>query len=189
MRAERRKYSRLYDYPPEPETRSCDHPGCAATGEHRAPKSRDRLNDYYWFCLDHVRQYNKAWNFYAGLSDDEVERMVRMDTVWQRQSWPMGTQRRYEEALRERVRREFTGEDDAQSHARREQPRHHRTEEESAMAVLDLDFPVDFATVKARYKTLVKQHHPDANGGSREAEEKLKTINHAYGVLKRSFAA
>ena len=56
--------------------RACDHPECAEAGLHRAPRSRDALNSYYWFCLDHVRAYNKAWNYYADMSDDEVEALL-----------------------------------------------------------------------------------------------------------------
>ena len=54
--------------------RFCDSPGCDALGEHRAPRSRDSLNHYYWFCLEHVRAYNARWNFYAGLSQAEIEK-------------------------------------------------------------------------------------------------------------------
>ena len=72
------------DRDPVVDLRVCDHPGCTETGEFRAPKSRETLGEYFWFCLDHVREYNKAWNYFAGMSDVEVERIVRKDTVWDR---------------------------------------------------------------------------------------------------------
>jgi DnaJ-class molecular chaperone len=37
--------------------------------------------------------------------------------------------------------------------------------------------------VKARYKELVKRHHPDANGGDKSAEERFKTVSEAYRTL------
>src|SRR5271169_3382390 len=74
----------------EPLLRVCDHPACEAGGDFRAPKSRLELRDYYWFCLDHVRAYNAAWNYYAGMSDTEIEAEIRSDTVWQRPSWRLG---------------------------------------------------------------------------------------------------
>jgi hypothetical protein len=79
-------------FPDEPEAsvRGCDHPGCAAGGDFRAPKSRLDLNHYYWFCLEHVRTYNSAWNYYAGMSEPEIEAEIRRDTVWQRPSWKLG---------------------------------------------------------------------------------------------------
>ena len=193
-----------------PTARACDHPGCAAAGEFPAPQAPDRLRDYYWFCLDHVREYNKAWNFCSGMNEQDIDSMVRADACWQRPSWPLGGWRAAEDRLRAHSYRFYmdgqeaaTGRGreangNAKGDAGREGPRcqggfearrRPRTEEEKALTILDLSGPVDFATIKARYKTLVKKHHPDANGGSREAEEKLKSINRAYGTLKASYAS
>src|SRR5882672_6797989 len=76
---------------PVPPARLCDHPGCAAGGDFRAPRSRIELDHYFWFCLDHVRAYNAAWNYYAGMSEAEVEAEIRHDTTWQRPTWPLGS--------------------------------------------------------------------------------------------------
>ena len=67
----------------------CDHEKCNNIGEFRAPKSRSELNNYYYFCLKHVSEYNKSWDFYRGLSVDEIELSMRKDTVWDRPSWPL----------------------------------------------------------------------------------------------------
>ena len=90
---------------PETQVRLCDHPGCVAGGEFRAPKSRLELRDYYWFCLDHIRAYNSAWNYYAGMSDREIEAEIRRDTVWQRPSWRLGD--RHGPGYAERIRDYF----------------------------------------------------------------------------------
>lgn len=178
---------------PGAHTRACDHPGCREGGEHRAPKGREKLNDYYWFCLDHVRDYNKSWDFYAGMSQDEIERHVRQDTTWQRPSWPMGDWRTHERRTRDKVFNggfafgaDWTGEE---GEARRSGPTRPkaRTPEEEALMALELPPDADFATIKARYRQLAKQYHPDANGGAKEAEERLKSINQAYTTLKAAF--
>ncbi len=75
---------------PEAPAHPCDHPGCEAGGNFRAPKSRLELHDYRWFCLEHVRAYNLAWNYYAGMTQADVEAEIRRDTVWQRPSWRLG---------------------------------------------------------------------------------------------------
>ncbi len=75
---------------PLPPIRACDHPGCECGGEFRAPRSRLELDRYYWFCLEHVRAYNVAWNYYRGMSEPEIEAEIRRDTVWQRPSWKLG---------------------------------------------------------------------------------------------------
>jgi hypothetical protein len=182
---------------PEPDTppRPCDHPGCAAGGEFRAPKSRLDLRDYYWFCLDHVRAYNSAWNYYAGMSDREVEAEIRRDTVWQRPSWRLGD--RHGPGYSARIRDYFgmfsgsaghSGAQDRRNGNRApDAERRALSAREQALAVFEIEPPFTQMRLKARYKTLVKLHHPDAHGGDKAAEEKLKVINQAYATLKASY--
>jgi hypothetical protein len=164
-------------------SRHCDWPGCGHVGEFRAPRSRDHLTAYYWFCLDHVRQYNAAWNYYEGMSDDEVEADIRGDTIWNRPTWPMGA------VAGERI--DFSAIRDAFGffhEAAKEARKAPRTPWEKALEVLDMAPPVTVAAVKARYKELVKRHHPDANGGSKSSEEKFKRINQAYHLIMAELA-
>jgi DnaJ domain len=177
--------------------RSCDHPGCIAGGDYRAPKSRLDLHDYYWFCLEHVRAYNSAWNYYVGMSDAEIEAEIRHDTVWQRPSWRLGD--RHGPAYAERIRDHFgvfSGNPDERSEPRRrngdrgrDPVRRALSAREQALAVFEIEPPFTLVRLKARYKTLVKLHHPDAHGGDKAAEEKLKVINQAYATLKASYFA
>ncbi len=163
--------------------RLCQHTGCPAEGVYRAPKSRDRLTEYYWFCLDHVREYNQAWDYFVGMDEEEIEGQRRVDTIWERPSWPLnGRYHEAEQRIRDNIHRAFGA---GGEERRRQAPP--RTEDERALAVLDLQRPVTFPDVKARYKALVKLLHPDANGGDPEAEERLKVVNDAYNTLKRSF--
>lgn len=165
--------------------RRCQFPDCAEDGVYRAPMSPRRLTDYYWFCLEHVRAYNAAWNFYAGMSEDEVEFHRRQDTVWRRPSWPVGGQAHWQQRrIEERLRRDFTGVFEEGGRAPRSKRPH--SEQDKALSVLDLEPEATLTDIKARYKTLVKRLHPDANGGDRDAEERLKAVNQAYATLKNS---
>ena len=67
----------------------CDYIKCNENGEYKAPKSRLNLKSYYFFCLNHVKEYNKSWDFYKGLSVDEIELSLRKDIIWDRPSWPL----------------------------------------------------------------------------------------------------
>ena len=175
--------------------RLCDHPGCEAGGDFRAPRSRLDLRDYYWFCLDHVRAYNAAWNYYAGMSDNEIEAEIRSDTVWQRPTWRLGE--RHGPGYAARVRDPFgvfsggaAGAAAGLGRPRATEPRGRAAGalgQEQALAVFDLEPPFTPVRLKARYKALVKLHHPDAHGGDKAAEEKLKVINQAYATLKASY--
>jgi DnaJ domain len=173
--------------------RRCDHPDCAGVGEYRAPKSRQDLTNYYWFCLDHVRVYNSNWNYFAGMSSAEIEAHRRQDTVWQRPTWPLGTKsQRTHRIDQERIDDPLglfeSGPPSSAGEAADGRAWPRGSPEARALGVLDLDGPVTLDAVKARYKELVKRHHPDANGGSKEAEERLKLINQAYSTLRKSLS-
>jgi hypothetical protein len=176
-------------------SRLCDHPGCDCGGEFRAPRSRLELDNYYWFCLEHVRAYNLAWNYYKGMSDGEIETEIRRDTVWQRPSWKLGARHGPIPGMRDPF-----GLYNGKAHngdTRRDRSRAKGGESETtmrvasarsqALAVFDLEPPLTPVRLKARYIALVKQHHPDAHGGDKAAEEKLKIINQAYATLKASY--
>ena len=166
-------------------------PGCRESGTYRAPKGRHQLTDYYWFCLEHVRDYNAAWDYFSGLSEDEIEAIRRNDTVWQRPSWPLNKPYNSAEAeLQDHIRRMFDMNWGPEANGRREQRQAKRgqSEEEQALAILGLEASASFTEIKSHYKKLAKQLHPDANGGGPEAEERLKAVNQAYATLKKSYA-
>jgi hypothetical protein len=173
--------------PPGSAPRGCDHPGCTAQGEFRAPRSRKELKAFYWFCLDHVRAYNAAWDYYRGMTPEDIEAARRRDIVGDRPSWPLGVRGHDFRVDPEQIKAAFQrlfGEEFGDP--RKEPPPAKKllTEEEKALAVLDLPASASPSELKARYKALVKLHHPDAHGGDKEAEERLKTINQAYSFLK-----
>lgn len=178
-----------------PDTRICDMPGCTCVAEHKAPKSRE-LKDYYWFCFDHVSDYNKAWDFFSGMTQADIEDHIRKSFLWDRPTRRFDVSGDAAEKLRQNVGREgfFFGED-------REAPRNQRgdgfrftpdsimmaTPEMQAMAIMGLAPPIDLAKIKTRYKELVKKYHPDLNPGDKKAEEVIKTINMSYTILKLAY--
>ena len=185
--------------PDDQSRRFCDWPGCSGAGEHPAPKSREKADDRHMFCQEHAREYNKSWNYYEGMSEDEVEADRRKDTVWDRPSWHFGTinpKAAMAAAMRAGmgygVRDDFGVYDEhiggARDNKSQADPHIHigprpGTPEERAMSILDLSPPLSAHAIKTRYKELVKRHHPDANGGDKAAEEKFKEIGEAYRIL------
>ena len=181
-----RRPVRARAYAPDPAApgRCCDMPGCGAPGEYRAPKSRDNLTDYWWFCLDHVRAYNGSWDYYKGMSPAQLEHELRADTMWQRPSWPLGhlgATAWEDEPFRDPLHI-MASAGMKRGGARPTDPL--PTELREPLQALGLSWPTTLDAVKARYKELAKRHHPDANGGSRDSEERLKTINLAYAALR-----
>ncbi len=175
--------------------RECDHLDCRALAEYRAPKSRDRLDEYYWFCLEHVREYNKSWNFCDGMNEEQIESEIREDTVWRRPTWPLGSG---ENEKRWRFVREgdyadgfgaFRGDSGPENEAYSSHKPPPDSPEARAFRILGLDPTASLSELKTRYKELVKTHHPDRNGGDKVAEERLKDINDAYSTLRKTVTA
>ncbi|MBE1237283.1 J domain-containing protein [Phaeovibrio sulfidiphilus] len=180
----------------QPQRRACDHPGCEEEGLHRAPRDRT-LKSYYWFCLNHVQAYNKAWNYYAGLDEAAMEDEIRRSTVWDRPTWPLGENGPnsprgpakgdprdpfgfYDREMAPKGARAGERRGRALSEGRVDGPR------ARAMRVFGLDEPLTHDALRRRYKELVKRYHPDVNGGARDAEERFKMVGDAYRVLMRS---
>ena len=167
---------------------ACEWPECGNDGVHRAPKSRNELSSFRWFCIIHARKYNRSWNYYDGMSDDEVEADVRRDTVWQRPSWRLGANEtaNLESAINlNSIHDPFdilhkarsTGDNSSSSDIK------YSSDQTRALAIFGLDRPGDAVSIKQRYKELVKRYHPDAKGADASSDEKIKDVNQAYKIL------
>ncbi len=178
-----------------PSTRACEAPGCGQPGEHRAPKGRDREGEYYWYCLDHVRAYNKSYNYFAGMNDEAVRSFQKDAVIGNRPTWRMGADARGPDAQPIGGRGHWAGRrhdpfgffPDAETPRPEPEPRRQvRNQERQALDALGLDETARPDQVKAAYKTLVKRHHPDANGGDRSCEDRLRKVIEAYTYLKNA---
>ena len=179
----------------EPDIKECEWLECKDEGLCRAPKSPDDLQSFHWFCKEHAREYNKSWNYYKGMSDDEVEADVRRDTVWRRPTWRLGANNllgaeyggfdpsKLDDPLgifEERDPRNKTPSPETFPNATPEQ--------RNALAVFSIEGPVTADSVKQRYKELVKRYHPDAtnhdnNTDQESTDDKIKEVIQAYNVL------
>jgi hypothetical protein len=172
----------------------CAWPGCASPGTHRAPRGRQFEGEYLNLCLDHVREYNRDYNFFQGLDDAAVSSFQKDAITGHRPTWRLGenswasskTGRKAPagghrgNAVRDDPFELFTETPGRRpGHAARPV----RNAERKALHSLGLDEAATSDQVKSRYKTLVKRLHPDANGGSRENEDKLKEVIQAYDYL------
>ena len=172
--------------------RLCDKETCENKGDYKAPKSRSNLNNYYFFCLKHVTEYNKSWDFYKGLSVDQIELSIRKDTVWDRPSWPLkGNPSNVMDQLKEFLINDyslFEKEKEIQDFLRNKLVDENITNEEhKSLKILELKLPISVDEIKKRYKKLVKIFHPDVNDNNKNAERKFKEITEAYKILLKKF--
>ena len=174
----------------ETSTRVCEHAGCEETGQYRAPKSPDDLDDFYWFCKDHVREYNLRWNFFNGQTEEEFAAQVDKDRVWERETRPFG--KKGEEArawarLGVDDPHQILGENATRNPGKsitgtRKLP----PTERRALDILEAKDHWTKAEIRKSYKALIKVLHPDMNGGDRGHEEQLSEVVWAWDQIKDS---
>jgi len=174
----------------ETSTRRCDHPGCAETGQYRAPKSPDDLEEFYWFCKDHVREYNLKWNFFNGASEEEFNEQIDRDRVWERPTKPFGKKGEEQRAwsrLGVDDPHQILGDNATRNPGKsitgtRKLP----PTERRALDILDARDHWTKAEIRKSYKALIKVLHPDMNGGDRGHEEQLSEVVWAWDQIKDS---
>ena len=175
----------------------CGWPDCNKPGTHRAPKGRGQERDYWTFCIDHVREYNASYNYFSGMSDDAVARYQKDALTGHRPTWKMGanggtktkgvpddldtTQDPFGVFSELNGRGRWRPGPDTGAKA---ETRKVFNAERKALQVMGLSGAATAEEIKTKYKALVKQHHPDANGGDRSTEDRLIEIIKAYNYLK-----
>ena len=170
----------------ETSRRVCDHEGCQEPGQYRAPKSPDSLDEFYWFCKDHVREYNLKWNFFNGSTEEDFMGQVDSDRVWGRKTAPFGSE---EQRAWARL-----GVDDphqvlgnnATRNKGRTQGRRLPPTERKAIEILEAKDSWTKIEIRKQYKSLVKDLHPDMNGGNRSDEDRLQEVVWAWDQIKDS---
>lgn len=164
--------------------RACDHAECQEEGLYPAPKNRDQLREFYWFCLEHVRAYNASWNYYAGMNEGEIEADRYNASKWERPTWPLGQKIKQHIFFHHQgdplgiFHEAFTKQQRSSSWFAPNSP------ENKALQTLELSWPLTETDLKKRYKELAKKSHPDINQQDPHANETFKKINEAYVVLK-----
>lgn len=183
----------------ETSSRVCAHEGCQQPGKYRAPKHPDNLDDFLWFCLDHVRAYNLKWNFFENHSDEEMEKQFAADRVWDRPTKPFGDKSKTVQGATNEAKawarlgiddpHEVLGENATRNPGSgrglviaRKLP----ATERRALDVLDAKDHWTKAEIRKQYKSLVKDLHPDMNGGNRDDEGRLQEVVWAWDQIKVS---
>ena len=180
------------------EAPACQWRGCAVAGSHRAPRGRGHEGEYYLLCLEHVRQFNASYNYFQGMSNADIEAYQKDSVTGHRPTWKAGAN-----AWAHGTRH---GMENVGGHGRRfsdphgffawrqgrsdgnggEPRRTLRPLELKSLESLNLSASAARDEIKARFKELVKRHHPDANGGDKRSEDKLREIIQAYNYLKQA---
>ena len=190
--------------------RQCEWPGCTGAGQYRAPVAPDRLGEFRWFCLEHVRDYNASWNFFANRSEDEVEAILNGSNAWERPTWALGGAPRGALGLHPHADGQAwsrfgfadpfavlgenatinpgkSGVRDSAAGGASATRRRLSRQEQQALDTLGVPHQETARrAVRARYRLLVKELHPDLNGGENPDPRRLERVLRAWDVLRRS---
>ena len=175
----------------ETSVRQCEHDGCTEAGKFRAPRSPDVLDEFLWFCKDHVREYNAQWNFFTNQTEAEMNAQMSKDKVWERETksfrdpearaWARLGIEDPHQVLGDNATKNPGRAGTSTGHTRRLPPTERR-----AIEILEAKDNWSKAEVRNAYKALIKVLHPDMNGGDRSQEEQLQEVVWAWDQIKDS---
>ena len=176
---------------------TCEAEGCTHAGLYRAPKGRRAEGQYWNFCIDHVKAYNATYNYFDGMNDDAVQAFQKDAIIGHRPTWAMGVNRPASAKAADAPPRDWAyvdplgvlraeGVGGTRGRTKPAEPARPKLSAtvRKALDVLGLEEGADTAAIKAQYKALVKRFHPDANGGDRSFEERLRDIIRAHDILR-----
>ncbi len=177
MKYSNRKINSIYSYENLQLIKYCEWKGCNNKGLYRAPKDRNNLREFRWFCLTHIREYNKKWDYFSGLSQKEIEKEIKKDCTWHLPTWPIG-QNFYSAKINDEINilNENNKNDKYAKPLKNDKIF-------NALKKLELPIGASLIEIKKKYKVLVKKHHPDANLNNNSSNNKLIEINEAYKIL------
>lgn len=181
--------------------RECAAPGCTEAGEFRAPgahaNSFDGPGDWRWLCLEHVREFNAGYDYFAGMSAEEILNAQSPIAGWARESRAfrptahvdgMPRWADYDDPLDAIGARVAGIRSRAERTARTAMSGRFSRAEAEALDTMGLSTEVDRKGLRTRYSELVRRYHPDRNGGDRQYEARLGRVVEAYNLLKKSRA-
>ena len=163
--------------------RKCYKKDCLNPGVYKAPKSKNKINNYIWFCEEHIKSYNKEWDYCKGMTQKEIEKHIQLDTIGWRPTWNFSTTKvnfkNFEKIFANYF--EFFKKKKNQSKINNK-----NSLLKNALKILNINNGnVTIKVIENKYKELVKKYHPDTNKGNKKYEEKLKEINQAFTEIKK----
>tara|TARA_E500000331_G_C17179790_1_gene680017 strand:- start:454 stop:972 length:519 start_codon:yes stop_codon:yes gene_type:complete len=166
----------------------CEWDNCKENGEFKAPLEKDNSRKYRWLCEVHIKLFNKNWNYFEGMGQNQIESFLKSDLTWHRPTQKFGSADNFFNILWNNALNDkfnfFKNENDIKSF----NGKNLSEKDKDAFSIMGLDFNVGWPDIQKKFKTLVKKFHPDKNAGNKKFEDKLKKITLAYSHLKITMA-
>ena len=165
----------------------CDWNNCKEVGEYKAPIEKDNSKKFRMLCLKHIKEFNKNWNYFSGMSDSQVINFLKSDMTWHKPTQSFSSSDNFFKVLWNN-----TLKDDNENRNIKNDYDYMRQfkfdhKDIKAFEILGLTVGMKWAEIQEKFKVLVKKFHPDMNLGNKKYEEKLKLITLAYTQLKNTY--
>ena len=165
----------------------CDWNNCFEIGEYRAPIEKDNSKNFRLLCLKHVKEFNKNWNYFSGMNDEEVVNFLKSDITWHKPTQGFSSSDNFFKVLWNNVLNEGFDDLKFKKHLNNDRNLKFNNNDIKAFAVLGISVGLKWDKIQQKFKKLVKKFHPDINSGDKNYEEKLKVITLAYTQLKNTY--
>ncbi len=165
----------------------CDWNNCFEIGEYKAPIEKDNSKNFRLLCLKHVKEFNKNWNYFSGMTDKEVINFLKSDMTWHKPTQGFSSSDNFFKVLWNNVLNDGFDDIRLKKHLKSNENLKFDNNDIKAFAVLGISVGLKWDKIQQKFKKLVKRFHPDINSGDKTYEEKLKLITLAYTQLKNTY--
>ena len=165
----------------------CDWNNCSNTGEYKAPVEKDNSKRYRLLCLAHVKEFNKNWNYFKGMDDEQVFDFLKSDMTWHKPTQSFSSSDNFFKVLWNNTLKDEFDKTKLRGEYNHMNQFKFDANDIKAFSILGVPVGQKWEQIQDQFKTLVKKFHPDINLGNKEYEEKLKLITLAYTQLKNTY--
>jgi len=165
----------------------CEWSKCKKTGVYKAPVEKDNSKKFKLLCLEHIKVFNKSWNYFADMKEEEIENFIKSDLTWHKPTKSFGSSENFFRILWVNALDDKPGmfKDSIFKNFKKSKL---SDKDRDALKILGLKNDTNWSDIQKRFKILVKKYHPDKNQGSRKYEDILKKITLAYSQLRLSMS-
>ena len=165
----------------------CDYKNCKKIGEHKAPIDKDNSKKFRWLCLDHIKEFNHSWDYFKGMSDQEVCEFLKSDMTWHKPTQSFSSPDNFFNILWKNTLSEGVSILSNGYGNKIKTKTNFSDKDKEAFKIIELEVDTKWEKIQNQFKKLVKKYHPDMNAGNKKFEEKLKIVTLAYTQLKLTY--
>ncbi len=161
----------------------CDWENCSEIGSYKAPIERDNSRKFRLLCLEHIKIFNKKWNYFSNMTNEEIEYFIKSDLTWHKSTKSFSSSENFFNILWSNALEDKFNIFKSSGFREFKKTKLSNTDKD-ALDIMELKHDTKWDEIQKKFKTLVKKYHPDKNNGNKKFEDRLKKITLAYSQLK-----